>query len=302
MILPYQSISASTVMEQWIVCTSQWNGAVQGSPNVPTDAPQRHLIWWSCSALNSTSYAEASGCCLGNATLLPARSHSPFSHFRFWNPAHFSLVLAQATQSDRNRSCFYTSWSGNSWRIFCYCIKYIQILVFAEKQSQLKTKCSICLICSPAMTVWNNSKLASMTEVMDRWQRIPHSSKVPDTACNSCSKGFTVSTINMLQTVIAMKHNRKDHKRVLAQVAIIVASLWSSRKVRSFLKKRVNRRILPSRSARTTFIPLNGSSGTAALTTSSAIPLRITRMSRRTAQSVRMPKPPTARWRKNSKV
>ena len=92
------------------------------------------------------------------------------------------------------------------------------------------------------MTVWNSNKFASMTEVMDLWQRIPHSSKTWLCSCNCWSKGLTVSTINMLHTVMTIKQRRNDHTRVLAQVAIIVASLCSSRKVRSFLKKRVRRK------------------------------------------------------------
>lgn len=152
------------------------------------------------------------------------------------------------------------------------------------------------------MTVWNSNKFASMTEVMDLWQRIPHSSKMWLCSCNCWSKGLTVSTINMLHTVMTIKQRRNDHTRVLAQVAIIVASLCSSRKVRSFLKKRVRRKILPSRSTRTTLIPLSGSPWTIALTRSSAKPQKITRRSRTTVQSVRILRPSTAKRRRNSKV
>lgn len=154
----------------------------------------------------------------------------------------------------------------------------------------------------PAMTVWNSNRLASMTEVIDRWHRMPHSSNVPFWSCNSCSKGFTASTISMLHTVMTMKHKRKDQSKVLAQVAIIVASLLSSRKVRSFLKNRVNRRILPSRSARTTLSLLSGSFPTTAVTTISVNPHIMTRPSRTTDQSVKVRRPSTTRTRRNSAV
>ena len=62
--------------------------------------------------------------------------------------------------------------------------------------------------------------------------------------CSSCcNKGCTVSTINILHTVITRKHKRKDHTKVLAQVAIMVANLCNSRKVRIFRNKRIKPRV-----------------------------------------------------------
>ena len=61
-----------------------------------------------------------------------------------------------------------------------------------------------------------------------------------------CNKGCTVSTINMLHTVITRKHKRKDHTKVLAQVAIMVANLCNSRKVRIFRNKRIKPRVFVS--------------------------------------------------------
>ena len=61
-----------------------------------------------------------------------------------------------------------------------------------------------------------------------------------------CNKGCTVSTINILHTVITRKHKRKDHTKVLAQVAIMVANLCNSRKVRIFRNKRIKPRVFVS--------------------------------------------------------
>ena len=132
MIFPYQFISASTAMEQWIwiVCTSQWNGAVQGS--LMFLLMRRSDIWWSCSELtilNSTSYAEASGCCLGSATLLPARSHSPFSIFfslQVLEPCAL-LTCLSSSHTVREKQIMLLHFLKRKLLIFCYCIKYLSL-------------------------------------------------------------------------------------------------------------------------------------------------------------------------------
>ena len=81
------------------------------------------------------SYAEASGCCLGSAMMLPARSHSPLSHVGTLHTSHLSrLTPHRKIEPDHDFTLLETETPEVS-----FAIKYLS---FQENKSTQNAQCA----------------------------------------------------------------------------------------------------------------------------------------------------------------
>mmetsp|Transcript_32765 Transcript_32765/g.45770 ORF Transcript_32765/g.45770 Transcript_32765/m.45770 type:complete len:228 (-) Transcript_32765:413-1096(-) len=99
---------------------------------------------------------------------------------------------------------------------------------------------------SPAITVWNSSRFARITEEVASKHRSPQLAKSGLSFISGCS----ISTINIAHRVMITKHRRNDQSKALKQVVIMVASFCSSFKERLFRSSRISLLMRTKRRAR----------------------------------------------------
>mmetsp|Transcript_117953 Transcript_117953/g.279993 ORF Transcript_117953/g.279993 Transcript_117953/m.279993 type:complete len:238 (-) Transcript_117953:298-1011(-) len=151
---------------------------------------------------------------------------------------------------------------------------------------------------SPAITVWNSSRFARITEDVASKQRSPQLAKSGLSFISGCS----ISTINMAHRVMITKQRRNDQSKALKHVVIMVASFCSSFKERLFRSSRISLLMRTKRRARRRLIAPTSSGVRKLAITISAYPQRTISKSRRGIQLRKIRSPPTKIMARSSAV